>query len=262
MPRKLTVAELLDGKGKITRSQIFTKDPDEAAAAEAAGIDMIITPLPTAKTIRAAAPDTFLTVGMVGDHAASTESAVKAAFEGLFAGGDAVYTSAGYDKIRAMRDEWIPVVGHVGFVPYRLTWFGKRRAVGKTAAEARKVYDAVKAYENAGAIGVEMEVVPQQVAAEIAKRTTILIISMGAGPSDVQYLFACDILGTHDQHYPRHAKTYRDLRPQLKALQEERIAGLREYHNEVHNGNFPEKQHIVDANPDELKAFIAALETD
>jgi ketopantoate hydroxymethyltransferase len=36
-------------------------------------------------------------------------------------------------------------------------------------------------------------------------------IDMGAGPQDVQYLFAYDILGTHNGHYPRHARKYCDL---------------------------------------------------
>ena len=51
--------------------------------------------------------------------------------------------------------------------------------------------------ETAGAIAVEIEVVPEAVASEISKRVNILLWSMGAGPGcDAQYLFANDILST------------------------------------------------------------------
>ena len=43
---------------------------------------------------------------------------------------------------------------------------GGVRAIGKTATEARQVYDAAKAYQDAGAIGVEIE---------IADETTLVV---------------------------------------------------------------------------------------
>ena len=42
-----------------------------------------------------------------------------------------------------------------------------------------------------GAIGVEVEIVPEKIAAEVSKRLDILTIGMGAGSGcDAQYLFA------------------------------------------------------------------------
>ena len=61
-----------------------------------------------------------------------------------------------------------------------------------------------------GAFALEMEIMPAQLAAEIAKRMRMLTISLGSGPgSDVQYLFSADLLGENRGHIPRHAKTYR-----------------------------------------------------
>ena len=87
--------------------------------------------------------------------------------------------------------------------PYRSSWFGGFKAVGKTAKEALDVYEKTLAYQEAGAIAVEMEVVPHQVASEISKRVDILVISMGSGAGcDAQYLFATDILGSNTGHVP------------------------------------------------------------
>ena len=66
-----------------------------------------------------------------------------------------------------------------------------------------QIFNAVKAYESAGAFGAEIEVVPSEVATEISKRTTLFMVSMGAGTGcDAQYLFAEDVLGSNTGHYP------------------------------------------------------------
>jgi len=253
---KLTVADLLEGKGKTQRAQIFTSDPQEAAAAEAAGIEMIVTPQHLVKQVRAAAPSVFLTGGVVGDHAVSEEKAVGTAYQIINDGGDAVYTSANLQRVAEMAREYIPVVGHVGYVPYRNTWYGKARAVGKTADEAMEVYERTLQYEDAGAIGVEMEIVPHQVATEISQHTGILIISMGAGSGgDAQYLFATDILGTNRGHVPRHAKQYADIGAELERIQQMRIDALKAYKDEVESGAYPQPEHTIEADPEQLKQF-------
>jgi 3-methyl-2-oxobutanoate hydroxymethyltransferase len=44
------------------------------------------------------------------------------------------------------------------------------------------------------------------------KKLDPTVMSMGSGPGcDVEYVFACDILGTTSGHIPRHAKKYRDF---------------------------------------------------
>ena len=61
--------------------------------------------------------------------------------------------------MKALSHEDIAVIGHVGFIPYKSSWFGGYKAVGKTVEDAINVYNLTKAYEDAGAIGVEMEIV-------------------------------------------------------------------------------------------------------
>ena len=62
---KLTVKELLALKGKRKLAQVNIRNPQEAAACEAAGVELIITwERSDIAAVRAAAPDTFLTIGL------------------------------------------------------------------------------------------------------------------------------------------------------------------------------------------------------
>ncbi|WP_245639346.1 3-methyl-2-oxobutanoate hydroxymethyltransferase [Rubellimicrobium mesophilum] len=133
--------------------------------------------------------------------------------------------------------------------------------MGKTADDALRLYEEVKAYESAGAFAVEIEVVPVEVATAISQRVNILLWSMGSGPGcDAQYLFAEDILGTNRGHMPRHAKVYRDLAAEEDRLQRERVAAFREFVADVEGGAYPEDQHVVRMRPEELEGFLDGLE--
>ena len=66
MSEKLTIASLLASKGERKLTQVYVHNAQEAAACEAAGIDMIVTwERSDIKAIAAAAPNTFLTAGLV-----------------------------------------------------------------------------------------------------------------------------------------------------------------------------------------------------
>ena len=145
-------------------------------------------------------------------------------------------------------------------MPARATWTGGFKAVGKTAQSATQVYHDVKRLEAAGAIGAELEVVPARVGAEISKRTSLILLSMGAGAgADAQYLFAEDVLGYTRGHRPRHAKAYRNFRAEYDRLQNERIAAFREFRADVETGAYPEPKHLVPIADTEFDAFLAGL---
>jgi 3-methyl-2-oxobutanoate hydroxymethyltransferase len=152
-------------------------------------------------------------------------------------------------------------VGHVGLIPARATWTGGFKAVGKTAAEAMQVYQHAKALEAAGAVAAEIEVVPARVASEISKRTSLFLMSMGAGSGcDAQYLFAEDVLGYSRGHKPRHAKVYRNFRAEYDRLERERVAAFQEFRGDVGRGAFPEDKHLVPIADAEFEAFMKRLE--
>jgi 3-methyl-2-oxobutanoate hydroxymethyltransferase len=258
---RLTVADLRALKGKRQLSMLFVDTPDEAAAAAAAGIDIlsIIAPVWTPE-MRAAAGDCFVQVGLLYGPLCTYEDYIRAAHQATMTGGDACYCAGSIDTITRLAAEGIPVIGHVGLIPSKATWTGGFKAVGKTAASAINIYKHVKQLEAAGAIGAELEVVPDRVAAEISKRTSLIMLSMGAGPGgDAQYLFAEDILGYTRGHRPRHAKVYRNFRSEYDRLQQERILAFSEFKKDVSTGAYPAKEHLVPIPDDEFSAFMKLL---
>ncbi len=259
--KKLTIKDLRDLKGTRKFSEVHVKNEDEARACEEAGIDILITESDV-EMARRGAPDTFLTVGaMTPEVACSDAGAIRLGIDRLDRGADAVYTGQSLNRVAAMAREKIPVVGHVGLVPYRNSWYGGMRPVGKTADEALNIYREVLAYEEAGAIAVEMELVPERIATEISRRVDILIIGLGSGAGcDIQYLFACDILNITEGHIPRHAKTYTNLIPELERIQKIRTEAFRTFHTDVTQGSFPEVNHNVGIDDEQYDRFMTEID--
>lgn len=258
---RLTVADLLACKGKRQLTQLFVRTLEEAAAAEAAGIDMVnLVESDWTPAMRAVTSKTFITVGLAYGVHATAEEYIRAAFAALNIGADAVYCAGGIDTIARMYAEGIPVCGHVGLIPTKCTWTGGFKAVGRTAQSAVKVWTDVQRLEEAGAFAVEMEVVPDRVATEISRRTSLLVISMGGGPGcDAQYLFAEDVLGTNTGHYPRHAKRYRNFSLEYQHLQKERVCAFQEFRRDVDTGGYPASEHCVHIPDEEFTAFLRQL---
>ncbi|WP_136660493.1 3-methyl-2-oxobutanoate hydroxymethyltransferase [Nitratireductor sp. XY-223] len=258
-----TVADILALKGRRQLTKLRVESLDEAAAAHEARIDMLSVPpeLITQAGFREVCPSPFVVGGLEPGLFVTEEDYLRISFRLLSAGANAVYCGASLPIVRRLRDEGIPVVGHVGLIPSRRTWTGGFKAVGKTCDSALMVMGQTRALEEAGAFAAEIEVVPPAVAEAISKRTSMLMISMGAGAGcDAQYLFACDVLGSHDGHYPKHSKVYRDFFAQQKRLQNERIAAFRDYARDVADRTFPEKNHLVEMDEQELSRFLETID--
>ena len=258
-----TIADLRALKGKRQLTMLRVTTLEEAEAAERAGVDIVSIPpeLILDPHYRDAAPSLFSMPGENFYEIGTADDFVRWSFRMIKAGADAVYCSASYATIKRMADEAVPVIGHVGLIPSRKTWTGGFKAVGKTADSALQVFEAVKQLEAAGAFGAEIEVVPVEVATAISRRTSLFMISMGAGGGcDAQYLFADDVLGSHDGHYPRHAKVYRNFHGEYDRLQKERITAFSEYNADVANGAFPAPNQVVGIAGDELERFLNALD--
>lgn len=259
---KLTVHELTNCRHKQQLTYLQVTSPEQAAAAEEAGIDMIGTAyLDGTRHIPAAAPNTHFKFGLKYGKYASPPEILTAGFQAMEDGADSLYTAQSLDFVSAMAREGLPVFGHVGLVPPLAGWTGGFRAVGKTSEQAIEIYRQVRAYENAGAIGVEIEVVPDRVASEIARRTPLITISMGAGSQcDIQYLFSADILGETEGHTPRHAKVYRNFRGEYDRLQRERVAAFSEFKRDVASGDFPSKDHLVAISDENFTRFLDGID--
>ena len=258
---KLTVADLLALKGKRQLVLVTAFDEWTARAAEEAGVDMIVAwgdNLEHSKhviaAVRRGAPNTLIGSGINPGAYVSQEEALRIAGEIRAVGTDIIYCSGLVpDKFEGLSRQHYPCCGHVGYLPVNDTWFGGPRAVGKTGDEAKKVFDDVMALEAAGCIAVEMECVPAKVAAEIAKRTKMLVFSMGSGAGcDGQFIFAEDLLGSHRGHYPRHSITYGHLF-------DEAVKGLGQYREDVNSGAYPTAGHTIKIKDDEFAGFMEAI---
>lgn len=257
-----TVADLLAIKGKRQLSMLRVESLEEAEAAQKAGVDMLsVPPELLGPAFREAVPTCFVFPGLEYGDLVSAEEYLRAAFKALKAGGDAVWCAASLGTIRRLREEGVPVCGHVGLIPARRTWTGGFKAVGKTLETALLVWRQTRALEEAGAFSAEIEVVPTEVASAISRRTSMFMISMGSGAGcDAQYLFATDVLGTNRGHVPRHSKVYRNFAAEYDRLQEERIAAFSELVRDIESGTYPGPRHQVGIAKGELEQFLRALE--
>lgn len=257
MTRRLTVHDLQSRKGAQKWVQLHVDCAAEAAAAVAAGIEILsCEPDHTLEPIRAAAPFAFVSAGMPHGVVSSPQEAIRLGFDILRRGADAVYCSHSPFFIEAMAREAIPVTGHVGLVPNRAAWTGFR-AIGKTPEEALQVLRAAKDLENAGAACIEVEVVPVRLADHITRNTHMITMGMGCGAvCDTQYLFSSDVLGTNTGHYPRHSKKYADFAELEEELQQKRVAAFRAFSDDTSQGAYPEARHQLDMDDAAYEQFL------
>jgi 3-methyl-2-oxobutanoate hydroxymethyltransferase len=156
---------------------------------------------------------------------ASVDDAVENAGRFLReAGATAVKIEGGVRSARIMEAlvrAGIPVMGHIGWTPQsQLGMGGKVRVQGKSRAAARGLLADANAVQEAGAFGVVLELVPEQLAAIITSRLRIPTIGIGAGAGcSGQVQVITDLLGLGDFR-PKHARAYADLQGTIRAAVE------------------------------------------
>jgi 3-methyl-2-oxobutanoate hydroxymethyltransferase len=186
----------------------------------------------------AGAVQTSLVIGDMPfmSYQASKEDALRNAGQFLQAGAHAIKLEGGAvmaDRIHAMTEVGIPVIGHLGMTPQSVNQYGGYKVQGKSAERAKTIVADAKALEEAGAVALVLEAIPASLAKTITEQLTIPTIGIGAGPHcDGQVLVLYDLLGLFDEFAPKFVKPYAHLR--ADALQ-----ALRRYKEEVEQGKFP-----------------------
>lgn len=257
MERSITVAGLraLKGSGQHV-SQVTSETGEEAVAAEAAGIEMVVCRAANVGRVREGSKRVFVTAALGFAEAVTRDEILRAAFGAVTAGADAVITGRSFSMVTALADEQIPVMGHLGFVPRKSTWAGGIRAVGRTAGEALELLGRFRRLEDAGAFAVECELIAAPAMAEINRRTGLVTVSLGSGPgADVMFLFTADICGEAER-MPRHARAFGDLKPLHQAVRDERVRALTAFRSEVQRGSYPgpaETASMSDAEVDDFR---------
>ena len=152
-------------------------------------------------------------------------------------------------------------------MPARSSREGGLGARGKSLDEALRIYEETLAYQNAGAVIVEMECVAADIASEISKRVDILVMSLGSGPGcDGQFLFSADMLGIHEPRYPGMGKPYEGRLPRhakrYANLFEVARSAFAAFRQEVATGAFPGSDHTIKVEPSVVDGFRAAVDGD
>ncbi|HEX8749882.1 MAG TPA: 3-methyl-2-oxobutanoate hydroxymethyltransferase [Nitrospira sp.] len=169
-------------------------------------------------------------------YQASKEDALRNAGRFLQAGAHAVKLEGGAamaDRVNAMTQVGIPVIGHLGMTPQSVHQYGGYKVQGKEEDRAKVLLADAKVLEAAGAVALVLEAIPAALAKIMTEQLTIPTIGIGAGPHcDGQVLVLYDLLGMFDDFVPKFVKPYAHLK--AEALQ-----ALRRYKEEVEQGKFP-----------------------
>ena len=226
-------------------------------------IDMIITGSDSYEEVRKGAPNTFITAALFAGRFITKEDILKGAIEVAMKGADSVLTPRSPEVVEMLVNEGMHVQGHVGMVPSNATKYGGIRTVGKTKEEALNVLNELKALENAGAFGAEVECVAEDALVEISKHTSLVLNSLGSGSGgDVIFLFFEDICGeTINIKMPRHARSWGEGKNILNQLKEERKKAIKGFKNDVDRNKFPNSNHTISMNDGELDQLIKELNT-
>ena len=264
--RNYTVKDIIDLKGDRQLTQTLPFTPNEAKAAEDAGIDLINARFNYLKQekaieIRKSASKTFMSFVIPLLSVPTKDDALKHSYKAMELGADGIIFQGSLNHIEALSNAGIPVQGHIGLVPRKSTWTGGIRAVGKTLDEAKALFQNLKDLESAGAWAVECEVIPSRLMRELSSRTSLVTISIGSGNGgDVQFLFAEDILGASEGPFPRHSKQYCNLFKEAQRIQKIRVNAFKDFIDEVNTNIFPSNKFEVEVTEEFVERFCNYLD--
>ena len=256
--KKWTVATFQAAKGRQKLGCCTAYDACFAHLADAAGVPCILvgdsmgmtmlgygTTLPvkmeetlsaTAAVARAVKDALVVADLPFGSYQCGDDLAMANAVACLKAGADAVKLEGGArvcGLIRRMTEAGIPVLAHVGMTPQSVNAYGGFKTQGKTREAAEQVMCDAQAVQDAGALAVTLEFVPDDLAAAVTAALRIPTVGIGAGPvCDAQWLVMHGLLGLNDGHVPSFVKKY-------AALAETAKAAFAQYVAEVADGTFP-----------------------
>lgn len=168
----------------------------------------IHTPLDFLVTITAAvkrgAPSTFVMADMPflsyqADEAEGIRNAGRFMTEGLADAVKIEVDGSFADLVGRMSRAGIPVVAHIGARPQQSMLKGGYFSVGKTAETARRIINDARLLEEAGAVMLLLEAIPEAVSRIIVERAGVPVIGCGAGVScNGQIVVLQDLLGLTD----------------------------------------------------------------
>ncbi|SEP67074.1 3-methyl-2-oxobutanoate hydroxymethyltransferase [Piscibacillus halophilus] len=206
------------------------------------------------KAVRRGAPNTFTVIDMpfmsFNVSLETTMENAKIIFQKT--GAHALKIEGGHEileSVRALTKAGIPIVAHIGLTPQTVNVMGGYRVQGKTNEDAKRLIEEAKALEQAGAIAIVLECVPEKLASVITEELTIPTIGIGAGKQcDGQVLVYHDLLQYGVERLAKFVKPYADFNEQA-------TRALNHYIEDVKTEKFPSKEHTYSIDEEVLKGL-------
>jgi len=156
-------------------------------------------------------------------------------------------------RIRKIVGAGVPVMGHLGYTPQSVHYFGRRVVRGKNAAAARVLLEHALTLQEAGCFSIVLEMVPWQLAGLISRALRIPTIGIGSGAEcDGQILVLHDLVGFYRGYSPKFVRKLADVTAAMRSAVEE-------YGELVRSRRYPAEEESV-ALAEEVWAEVSELE--
>ena len=205
------------------------------------------------------APNICLNAWMEPGTFSSKEQALDNAVVLMQEGADSILPmGATNDLVQYLADNHVAVFGHVGLLSgWQTARQGGYKRVGKTAEDAMRIFRQAYEYQEAGMVGMTIEMTPIELTDLIAKKLRVPVVEIAAGgAADGSEMVILDLLGFVPQDgMAKHSKCYADFMG--TAMQ-----AFGQWTQEVKTGVYPEPEtmgwHMDEA---ELDKFLTTVET-
>jgi len=141
------------------------------------------------------------------------------------------------DKVKAIVDAGIPVLGHIGLTPQTVSKLGGYKVQGKTVEKAKYLIRSSLALQQVGCFGIVLECIPARLSQILTSKLHIPTIGIGSGRyCDGQVLVTHDLLGMFEKFKPKFVKEYLNMRKIIDEV-------VSKFKQEVLEKKFPSKKH-------------------
>lgn len=142
-------------------------------------------------------------------------------------------------RIRMIIGAGIPVMGHLGYTPQSVHYFGRHVVQGKTAAQASVLLERALALQDAGCFAIVLEMVPWQLAGLLSRSLRIPTVGIGSGAEcDGQILVLHDLVGFYRGYSPKFVRKLADVTEAMRAA-------VQEYGELVRSRQYPGPEESV-----------------
>lgn len=148
------------------------------------------------------------------------------------AGAQAVKLEGGLrqaDKVKAIVDDGIPVMGHLGMLPQRVKEEGGYKKKGKSDFEIETLLEGALALQESGCFGIVLESVIPNVSRQLTDQLDIPTIGIGCGEGncDGEIAVITDVTGAYPWFVPPFSTQRTDVAGQTTAAVKAYLAAMK-----------------------------------